>query len=71
MNKGTKVNEYNPVVNVWFEEKGRAPFRIECLLEEVFMDNPMLEASMGHIVSSLQETGKVRLSNSLSLETRH
>lgn len=67
MNKGTKVNEYNPVVNVWFEEKGRAPFRIECLLEEVFMDNPNLEASMGHIVSSLQETGGARLSKSLRL----
>ena len=67
MNEGTKVNEYNPVVNVWFEEKGRAPFRIECLLEEVFMDNPNLEASMEHIVSSLQETGKVSLSKSLRL----
>lgn len=67
MNKGTNMNEYNPVVNVWFEEKGRAPFRIECLLEEVFMDNPNLEASMGFIVSSLQESGNARLSNSLRL----
>jgi len=71
MNEDTKVNEYNPVVNVWFEEKGRAPFRIECLLEEVFMDNPILETSMEFIVSSLQETGKARLSKSLSIETRH
>jgi len=67
MNEDTRVNEYNPVVNVWFEEKGRAPFRIECLLEEVFMDNPHIEASMCHIVSSLQESGKVRLSKSLRL----
>jgi len=71
MNKETKANEYyNPLVHVWFEEKGMTPFRIECLLEEVFLDNPDLESRYERIVSSLQESGTYNLSKNLRLVVR-
>lgn len=62
------MNEYNPVVNVWFDSKGHIPFRIECLLEEVFMDNPHLKSYSFWAVECLKNSGICHVHKGLKIQ---
>jgi hypothetical protein len=67
-NEVTSMNDYNPVVNVWFEPKGYVPFRIECLLEEVFMDNPYLKTQDFWVFRCLQKSGICHVHRGLKIQ---
>ena len=64
----TNMNEYNPVVNVWYQPKGYVPFRIECLLEEVFLDNPYLDSKNSWVISCLQKSGVCKIAKGLDIQ---
>jgi hypothetical protein len=66
-NEVTSMNDYNPVVNVWFVG-GHIPFRIECLLEEVFMDNPHLKSYDIWVSECLQNTGVCHVHKGLKIQ---
>lgn len=67
MNKGTKMKNWNPVVIITTRagSSGVNTFRMECLLEEVFEDNPWLEADRLYLEHKLSNSEVYYISDSL------
>ena len=55
------MNEYNPVVNVWVENRAGFAvdrmFRVETTFEEVFMDNPSFKPNREMFTEALKSYG--------------
>jgi len=64
MNEDTMMNEYNPIVNVWVENRAGFAvdrmFRVETTFDELFIDNPKLVANREMYAEELKTYGSFR-----------